>query len=444
MLFISFSLAICHELQQCVATNAQIAIIANKVKGFGINIQKYCIFFDLHIKNAIFAHFSMQILQQNIVQNNIARNCYRRMPAEWERQSLVQLTWPHEQTDWLPYLDKIVDTMTQMAIAIAERQHLLIVSQYVQETEKWIRQHMTMKQWMNTKIVEAKTNDTWARDHAFITVTDYPLANIERTSQTADTDKLPNNRLPVSNEEQSPSFKALLDFRFNGWGKKFPYKHDNEINKQVYGRRVVDGKYENHEDLVLEGGAIESDGRGTVMTTQHCMLAAHRNYPLTKKQLDQQLRERLGAERIVWLHHGKLKGDDTDGHIDTIVRFAPNDTILYVKQDDTEDEHYEDFLLLQKELRRLKTLNGKPYNLLPLPFPRPIFDSNGKRLPATYANFLVINGAVLLPTYNQTANDLRAYNILAKAYPDREIIPIDSRVIIQQHGSIHCLTMQYY
>jgi len=193
---------------------------------------------------------------------------------------------------------------------------------------------------------------------------------------------------------------------------------------------------------VLEGGSIESDGQGTIFTTSCCLLAPHRNQPLTKDQIEERLKEYLCAERVLWIDHGQLTGDDTDGHIDTLVRIAPNDTLLYIGCDDPQDEQYEELHLMEEQLRTFRTTDGKPYRLLQLPMPRAIFDEC-QRLPATYANFLVINGAVLCPTYNQPDLDAEALRIIGEAFPDREIVGIDCRSLIKQHGSLHCCTMQF-
>ena len=245
----------------------------------------------------------------------------------------------------------------------------------------------------------------------------------------------------------------LLDFCFNGWGEKFPAELDNEINRHLYERGLVKGIYEPHLDFVLEGGSIESDGKGTIFTTQCCLMAPHRNQPLTKEEIEERLKEWLGAKRIVWLQHGSLIGDDTDGHIDTLVRIAPNDTIIYTGGDDD----HPDLVEMEKELKELRTMEGKPYRLLRLPLPRPIYEAGDRsretgdrrqeardRLPATYANYLVINGAVLVPTYAQPDLDAEAMRIIGEAFPDREIVGIDCRAVIKQHGSLHCCTMQYY
>ncbi len=305
------------------------------------------------------------------------------MLAEWEPQSAVQLTWPHKDTDWAPILPEITAVYEEMKREIESRETVIVVD-------------------------DIPHNDTWARDHGFITVEE-------------------NGQL------------ILLDFKFNGWGEKFAAELDNDINRQLYEQQLVKGIYESHLDFVLEGGSIESDGKGTIFTTTCCLMAPHRNQPLTQQKIEQQLKEWLGAERIVWINHGSLIGDDTDGHIDTLVRIAPNDTLLYIGAD---DEH-PDLLLMEQELQQLRTIDGHPYRLLRLPMPRPIYD-DGERLPATYANYLVINGAVLVPTYNQPDLDQEAISTIGKAFPDREIIGIDCRAVIRQHGSLHCCTMQYY
>ena len=253
------------------------------------------------------------------------------------------------------------------------------------------------------------SNDTWARDHGFITI------------------------------EESDGTKVLLDFQFNSWGQKFAAELDNQINRHLYEQGLVEGRYESHLDFVLEGGSIESDGRGTIFTTRCCLMAPHRNQPLTQQQIDDRLKQYLGAERVVWLEHGSLIGDDTDGHIDTLVRICPDDTIIYTGG----DEDHPDLDAMERELQTLRTLDGRPYRLLKLPLPRPIYD-DGDRLPATYANYLVVNGAVLVPTYNQPDLDQEAMRVVGLAYPDREIVGIDCRPVIRQHGSLHCCTMQYY
>ena len=309
-----------------------------------------------------------------------------RLPAEWEPQWGVQLTWPHAGTDWAPMLEEITATYKEMACKIEKREELLIVGE--------------------------PSNDTWARDHGFITLVD------------------------------DEGHARLLDFCFNGWGEKFAAELDNAINRRLYDEGKLKGEYVDCLDFVLEGGSIESDGKGTVFTTTGCLLAPHRNQPLSKEQREERLKRELHAERILWIDYGNLTGDDTDGHIDTLVRICPKDTLLYMGCDDPDDEQYEDLRLMEEQLKTFRTLEGKPYRLMKLPMPRPIiFD--GERLPATYANFLVVNGAVLCPTYAQPDLDAEALRVISQAFPDREIVGIDCRSIIKQHGSLHCCTMQY-
>ena len=276
---------------------------------------------------------------------------------------------------------------------------------------------LSPEQMSRVHLYEIESNDTWARDHGPITLVSKHCRN--------------GFIVPIH----------LLDFRFNGWGEKFAWQKDNAINLQLYYQGAFQAALENHTGFVLEGGSIESDGKGTIFTTSQCLLAPHRNQPFTQQDIEKQLLNFFHAKRIVWLDHGNLVGDDTDGHIDTIVRVAPHDTLLYVGCDDAEDEQYADFQALEKQLKVLLTYEGYPYRLLRLPMPDAIYDDD-ERLPATYANFLIINGAVIYPTYGQPEKDEEARRQIQLAFPDREIIGVDSRIIIRQHGSIHCLTMQ--
>lgn len=332
------------------------------------------------------------------------------LPAEWHRQQFIQLTWPHEKSDWAYMLQEVEECFLQLAKAISIRGRLLVVAP---DTEK-VKQLFEKEKLnlSNIRFFECETNDTWARDHGFITLLG---------------DTVPH----------------YLDFCFNGWGRKFPAELDNAINSKLYDAGVVKGEYEDCLSLVLEGGSIESDGKGTLLTTSKCLLAPHRNQPLTREQIEQRLKNMLHVKRILWLDHGNLIGDDTDGHVDTIARFAPNDTIVYVQCNDADDEQFADIQAMEAQLATFRTEEGAPYRLLPLPSPTPIFDEDGERLPATYANFLIMNKCVLYPTYSQPQNDSLAAEVLTKAFPSYEIVGIDCRALIKQHGSLHCVTMQY-
>ena len=334
-----------------------------------------------------------------------------RLPAEWEPQWGVQLTWPHAQTDWAPMLSEITATYEEMAREISKREHLLVVAPTVPEPVEGVEGVEDLSP-LNSKFLILNSNDTWARDHGFITL--------------------------VDDEEHT----RLLDFCFNGWGEKFPAELDNALNRQLYDNGALEGEYVDCLDFVLEGGSIESDGKGTIFTTTGCLMAPHRNQPMTQEEIEARLKRDLCAERILWIDHGSLTGDDTDGHIDTLVRICPDDTLLYMGCDDPEDEQYEELRLMEEQLKTFRTLDGKPYRLMKLPMPRPIYDGDD-RLPATYANFLIVNGAVLCPTYAQSDLDAEALKVIGEAFPDREIVGIDCRSIIKQHGSLHCCTMQY-
>ena len=341
-------------------------------------------------------------------------------PPEWYPQGGVQLTWPHADTDWKEYLADITITFIELAKTIVRYEKLLVVAQRLEEVKALLRREINVELFKNIVFCRSENNDTWARDHAFITL------------------------VPTDHTSRHQASCCLLDFRFNGWGGKFASDLDNAINRNIYYQGVLRGEYEDHTDFVLEGGAIETDGKGTVFTTSSCLLVApNRNQPLGRREIEARLKNALRAERIVWIDHGRLVGDDTDGHIDTIVRTSPGDTLLYVGCDNPEDEQYNDFQALEEQLRTLRTLEGKPYRLLKLPMPDAIYDDDKQRLPATYANFLILNGALIYPTYKQPKNDRRAAEVLRQAFPDRQLIPIDACTVIKQHGSLHCLTMQY-
>lgn len=339
----------------------------------------------------------------------------RVLPAEWAPQSAVMLTWPHSGTDWADMLDQVEPVFTEIARAVLRFEHLLISCESghrLQDLEQELNGFAKQNRLPGRVVaVSAPADDTWARDHGPITVMD----------------------------EGRP---RLLDFNFNAWGGKFPWTRDNALN-----RRIADaGAFGNTEletiDFILEGGSIESDGQGTLLTTSECLLSPGRNPTMDRNAIEQRLSVLLGAERILWLDHGYLAGDDTDSHIDTLARFCSPDHICYVRCEDVADEHYSALATMEEDLHSFRQSNGAPYRLTPLPWPDPVFDDEGERLPATYANFLIINGAVLLPTYG-VPQDKDAIAIMQDIFPDRETVPINCRPLIYQHGSLHCVTMQF-
>ena len=234
----------------------------------------------------------------------------------------------------------------------------------------------------------------------------------------------------------------MIDFGFNGWGLKFAANHDNQITSRLFAEGVYNSsvEYISRLNFILEGGAIESDGKGTLMTTSHCMLAPNRNQPMQQHEIEAFLKENLGVQRVLWVNHGYLAGDDTDSHIDTLARFCNETTIAYVQCTDPADEHFEELQKMEEELKQFRTTAGTPYQLIPLPMAEAVYDDE-QRLPATYANFLILNDAVLMPTYASPLDEV-AIRQMQKAFPHMEIVGIDCRALIKQHGSLHCVTMQ--
>lgn len=331
-----------------------------------------------------------------------------RLPAEWEPQDAVLLAWPHAETDWGSSLERVVPVYLELVRQITRFEMVLLVAPQLEELRSLLLQHALPLQ--RIILAELPTNDTWTRDFGPLTVLDGDRP-------------------------------CLLDFGFNGWGLKFACNDDNAITRRLHQVGLFGTTPLKTPGLILEGGSLESDGHGTLLTTSECLLEINRNPHLDRTDIEQQFHRLLGVSRCLWLEHGYLAGDDTDSHIDTLARFAPGDTILYVRCDRPEDEHYPALQQMEHQLRQFRTGRDKPYRLLPLPWPAASYDDKGRRLPATYANFLVINGAVLVPTYAD-AQDQSALAVIRQAFPDREIIPVDCRPLIEQHGSLHCITMQ--
>ena len=329
------------------------------------------------------------------------------LPAEWEPQSAVLLTWPHAGTDWNPILNEVIPCFVEIAKAILKKERLIIVCNYSED----VKAVLGDVDYSQIIFRELSSNDTWARDHGPISVF--------------------VNETPY-----------ILDFTFNGWGLKFPANYDNQITRQLYESETFNKKtgYQNMMHMVLEGGSIESDGQGTILTTSECLLSVNRNEYKSRTEIEDYLKILFDAKKILWLNHGYLSGDDTDSHIDTLARFCNPETIVYVKCSDENDEHYEELLKMEEELRSFTTQDGKPYKLIPLPMAEAVYDDT-ERLPATYANFLIINDAVLIPTYNTYLDDI-AKSVLQDIFSGREIIGINCLSLIKQHGSLHCVTMQ--
>ena len=337
----------------------------------------------------------------------------KRFFAEWEEQDGIMLSFPHEDTDWKPYLAEVREVFCQIIYSILQVEKCLLICKNKQETLEILKnfyekKHYCLESLDNLYALELPSNDTWARDFGAISI-------------------------------KKGKKIQILDYGFNGWGLKFASNFDNKITKELHKKGVL--KNVKTKKMILEGGSIESNGEGILLTNTQCLLEQNRNPYLSKKKIEKLLKKDFGLEKVLWLNHGYLRGDDTDSHIDTLARFVDKNTICYIKCEDKNDEHYTELAKMEKELKALKNAKGESFKLVALPFcTAKTYDD--ERLPATYANFLFINGAILLPIYNDE-NDKKAIEIMQKTCPKHKIIPIDCSVLIRQHGSLHCVTMQF-
>ena len=331
-----------------------------------------------------------------------------RLPAEWEPQAGVIIAWPHESTDWSPRLAEIDEAYVGLASAIARFEPLVVCVADLSVREQTARKLADAGVAEDrVRFVEAEYDDTWLRDSGPITLTD------------------------------GVDFR-LLDFRFTGWGGKFEASRDDRLIETLIERGLFRVAAHQRIDWALEGGAIESDGKGTILTTWRCL---HQRHPhMSREDMTRLLADSFGAERVLWLDYGYLEGDDTDAHIDTLARFAPDDAIIFQACEDASDRHYAELGRMREELASLRTSEGRPYRLHALPWPRAIVDE-GRRLAASYANYLVVDGGVVIPSYGDP-NDAKAAAVIGAAHPGREIVAVDARPLIWQNGSVHCLTMQ--
>lgn len=340
----------------------------------------------------------------------------RRLPAEWEAQQAVVVSMPDESMDWSYMLPQIHDCYKGMVEAmVAAGCNVVVLAQSVSKA----LEVLGAIDQRNIRYVELPLNDTWVRDYGPLTVTE-----LSRRS----------GKLRL----------AALDCGFNGWGLKFASDKDNLATLRMHeADKLFSLKYHNCRGYEIEGGSIESDGKGTILTTTRCLCSPNRNGGLDKKAVAEHLQALFGAEHILWLDHGALEGDDTDSHIDTLARLCPEDTILYTGCQDTDDIHYVELAAMKEQLLRFRTASGEQFNLIELPLPDAVYDEDdGHRLPATYCNYLVTDRAVFVPSYNQPRKDELARKLVKVAYPDREVRSVDCSALIRQHGSLHCATMQ--
>jgi len=331
------------------------------------------------------------------------------MPAEWKKQQCVLMSFPHEETDWhnpdnAKDLEASLSPFIRIAQAIAYGQAVYIICK---DTNKIASMFCSTR---NLTFIEIPTNDTWIRDYGYLTI-------------------------------KEDGEKKLLDFTFDGWGGKFEATLDNSANSALHKKGYMGTTPLENIDFVLEGGSIESDGEGTILTTTACLCNPNRNGGLSKSEVEETLKNILGAHRVLWLDYGYLAGDDTDSHVDTLARFVNEETIAYVKCENQEDEHYGALQKMEAQLKTFRTTKRNPYTLIALPMTDAIYNKEEKRLPATYANFLITNDALLYPTYSDN-NDKVVHEIFKDLFPNKEIIPINCLKLIEQGGSLHCSTMQ--
>lgn len=331
-----------------------------------------------------------------------------RFPAEWEKQSAVLIAWPHHTGDFSNWLDSVEQSYQFIAETISRHQPLFIVCKHLDH-----QQHIEsmIGESPSRHFIHADVNDIWVRDTVFLTVED-------------------NNQV------------KLCNFRFNGWGGKYPHDKDNALNHKVLAVPPFNKQVHTDINFILEGGSIESDGLGTLMTTRQCLLNPNRNQGLSQQEIEQHLQQFLGAKRVLWVDQDNLSGDDTDAHIDTLARFCSADTIAYTSCEDAQDPHYDGLKKMEAQLQAFRTANNEAYQLVALPMPKPIFDEEGVQLPANYANFLIINGAVMVPVYDDP-HDAIALQRLTACFPNHQIIATPCRPLVHQYGSLHCMTMQF-
>jgi len=331
-----------------------------------------------------------------------------RFPAEWEKQSAVLIAWPHKTGDFRNRLESVEKTFCFIADTISYYQRLIIVCR---DYSHQLHIQGLLNNIRNIDFIQAKTNDIWVRDTVF---------------------------LSIENQGQL----QLLNFRFNGWGEKYPYQDDNAINQVLLNYKPFKGAVYSDVDFILEGGSVESDGVDTILTTRQCLLNPNRNKGLSQQHIERRLHEYFGVNRVLWLDQENLSGDDTDAHIDTLARFCSADTIAYTSCEDANDKHYSGLKNMEAQLQAFRSQSNRPYQLIPLPMPQPIYDEAGQRLPANYANFLIINTAVLVPVYDDALDDI-ALQRLAGCFPRHRIIATPCRPLVHQYGSLHCMTMQF-
>ncbi len=333
-----------------------------------------------------------------------------RWPAEWEAQAGILLAWPHGDTDWAANLSAVEGCYRELIHSILgfEDVYLIVSSAEVRSRATEVLGRSVGMFPGSLHWIELPYNDTWLRDSGPITLLD--------------------GRRP-----------RWLDFRFTGWGDKFESGLDDAIPAGLAAHALFADVPHQRVDFAVEGGAVETDGAGTLLATWTCL--ARRHPGKTRPEVERILADTLAVDRFLWLAHGELAGDDTDAHIDTLARFAAPDRIVYQGCESPSEPHFAALEAMAAELAAFQTRQRQPFELFALPFAPPIYADDGRRLAASYANFLIVNGGVLMPGYD-VDTDLDAFEVLQAAFPDHDVVIVPCRALIEQNGSLHCVTMQ--
>ena len=331
------------------------------------------------------------------------------MPAEWEPHEATWLSWPQPGCNSFPdSYARVIPTVVKMAEALAESETVRI-NVCDAEQEKSVRALLHNAPAERIEFFHIPTNEPWCRDHG-----------------------------PIFVRRKTDPQIAILNFGFNAWGWKLsPFDDDDEVPGKV--AAALGMPIFNCSGFVLEGGSIDVNGAGAVLTTESCLLNPNRNPKLDRLQIEHKLQQKLGIKQVLWLGDG-IEGDDTDGHVDDVTRFVAHDAVITVVEEDTNDPNYDSLRTNLDRLHTMRLQEGETLRVLTLPMPSRII-RGGLRLPASYANFYIANEIVLLPIYGES-NDAWAESVLREAFPTRRIVPIDCRELIWGLGAFHCLTQQ--
>jgi agmatine deiminase len=332
-----------------------------------------------------------------------------RMPAEWEPQVAIWLSWPRRLATWPGQFRPVPYTFAKIVAAISRFEAVRINAAASLQPRATQLCSAAGADMARVTFYDHPTNDAWCRDHG-----------------------------PIFVKHRSTGEVALTDWRYNAWGGKYPPYDDDDAIPTRIARRFRLRRFAN--DMVLEGGSIDVNGRGLLLTTGQCLLNKNRNPELTREQIEQNLRDYLGVRTVLWLGDG-IVGDDTDGHVDDLTRFFKPDGIITAVESDSRDANYPALKENLARLRSFRTPSGKKFDLVTLPMPRRVA-FQGRRVPASYANFLILNDAVLVPTFRQQKRDAEACEIIGACFPRREIVPIDCYYLIWGLGTLHCISQQ--